>query len=174
MLLKTSHFTVRPYRVNHVESNPDFISFLETAEKEILIAILGYQLWADVTANGSLSAVLTNLRDGAEYEYNDVTYKYDGLVDLLKPAALSMWVEVKNWTLTESGYVEKSPQENNTVIDPAGHVVTLWNMYVAKVGDCYAHQNKGLGTLYGFMMANREDYTAWEFQLPEKKNRFGL
>jgi len=174
MLLKTSHFTTRPYRVNHVESNPDFIAFLETAEREILTSILGHQLWAAVTATGTLSAPLTSLRDGTEYEFNEITYKYYGLVDLLVPGALSEWVEAKNWTLTEMGYVEKAPLENNTLIDPAGHTATLWNDYVKKVGDCYAQVNKGMGTLYGFLKANEEDYPTWEFNLPEKENRWGM
>jgi hypothetical protein len=174
MLLKTSHFTIRPYRIQNLESAPDFIAFIEKVERKILTSILGYSLWTEVTAIGTLSETMTKLRDGAEYEYNDVTYKYYGLVDLLKPAAMSNWIEQNNYIFSDMGYVEKTPQQQNTLIDPQAHIATLWNEYVEKVGYCYAHQHKGEGTLYGFMKSNESDYPNWEFNIPERKNRFGM
>jgi hypothetical protein len=173
MLLKTAHFTVRPYRISNIESVPDFISFAEKAEREILTSILGYSLWTDVVA-ANPSATLLKLRDGAEYEYKGVTFKYCGLVDLLKPSVLSQWIELNNYILSDMGYVEKQPGQNNTLIDPQANIASLWNDYVRKVGDCYAQSHKGEGTLYGFMKANEGDYPDWEFHLPEKKNRFGM
>lgn len=174
MLLSTSHFTVRPYRIQNLESAPDFISFIGVKEREILTSILGYSLWSAVTASGSISNALQRLRDGAEYEYRGITFKYNGLVDLLKPVAISLWIEQNNYIFSDMGYVEKAPQQQNTLVDPQAHIATLWNEFVVKVGDCYTQENKGEGTLYGFMKANESDYPNWEFNLPEKKNRFGL
>lgn len=173
MLLSTSDFTVRPYRIINIEESRDFIDFAKAKEKDILKSILGYSLWKDIDqmdGGSSVDASLTALVDGGEYLYLGVQYEYHGLVDLLKPAVMSLWIEKNNFRFTSSGYVESAPQENTTLLDPQPFIVELWNEYVSKVGECYNQK----GTLYGFMKANEEDYPDWEFTLPTLKNRFGL
>lgn len=183
MLLSTSDFTVRPYRILNIEESKDFIDFATVAERKILIDILGYPLWMDVDqgveSGESGEDILTELKAGAEYSYSDKTYKYNGLVDLLKPAVLSMWISQNNYVLTSTGYIEKHPQDNTTLLDPEPFIVALWNEFVVKVGVCNSHYGYHYGpflqgTFYGYMTANKDSFPEWKFTEQKIKNRYGL
>lgn len=174
MLLSTSDFTVRPYRILNIEEARDFVDFVKAKEKEILKSILGYSLWKDIDQMGEESSVdesLSALVDGGEYTYLGVLYEYQGLIDLLKPAIMSLWIEQNNFKFVSAGIIETAPQENSTLLDPYPFVAKYWNEYVSKVGDSF---NQKGGTLYGFMKANEDDYPDWECTPPEPINRFGL
>lgn len=186
MLLSTSDFTVRPYRILNLEESKDFIDFARQAEKKILIDILGYPLWTDVDqgveSGESGEDILTELKDGAEYSYSDKTYKYNGLVDLLKPAVLSMWINKNNYRFTSTGYIENKPQDNTTLLDPEPFIVELWNEFVVKVGGGNSGYGYGYsyygpllqGTFYGYMTANKDSFPEWRFTEQKLKNRYGL
>lgn len=170
MLLSTSDFLTRPYRILNIEESKDFVDFVKTSERELLTDILGYSLWKELDETASPGAALIALRDGAEYEYVGKPYKYNGLVDLLKPAVMSLWIPKNNYKFTNVGYVESSPQENSSLVDPEQFRVQLWNEFVEKVGLCLNQKN----SFYGFMKANESNYPEWDFTEQKAENRFGL
>jgi hypothetical protein len=176
-IIDVADFNDRPYQVPNQSESPEFKDFIEAAETRILKSILGYTLWKEfsdaVDNDDPLDQKWVDLRDGAEYEIGDKTYKYDGLKDLLKPAIYALWMPQGAYKWTNVGMQENLPRKDNAGADLSKGLdllefqVQYWNEYAAKVK---AYRNG----LFGFMTINEDDYDNWEFTVPEYKNRFSL
>lgn len=176
MILDLTDFLDREYKIPNQNESRDLEAFIEKHEKEILKELLGYELFAELEAALESSAELedrwVDLRDGAEYTYNDKTYKWLGLVDLLKPAVYSRWINVGTYKFTNVGFVQNNAQQQSaTLEDMEPFIVRAWNEFVLKVGYNYEQR---FGTLYGFMKANEADYDGWCFTEQKFKNRHSL
>lgn len=131
------------------------------------------------------------LRDGAEYDYGSKTWKWNGLVKLLIPFIYSRWVTDNADSISGSGAVVVPSNENSTLISPSMRIVRAHNDYAEKVGvvrgrsyyrnmyesgrsynfsDCYSYED----TLYGFLVANTDDYEEWVFEGPDLMNIAGV
>lgn len=181
MILQLTDFTDREYKIPNQNESRDLESWIERHETALLKELLGYELWKQFTegleTSGDIEQKWIDLRDGAEYEYGDRTYKYDGLVDLLRPAIFSKWVPVGTWKLTNSGMVQNNQTpENSVTLDNVDEFLTVrWNEFVTK---CNGHCLNQRNTFYGFMKADEAadepNYPDWDFTEQRFKNRYGL
>lgn len=177
MFLSLSDFNARPYRIPNQAESPDLEQFIEEKEEEILQCLFGYELYTEFMANVDTSGAESrwvNLRDGAEYTYDEKLYRYRGLIDMLRPAIYSLWVDQNAYKFTNVGMVNNNAPEKSIVIDAEPHRVKAWNDYVRKAYDRGSRKN----TLHGFMEANESDYDSWEFDeyapCVAYQNRFSL
>lgn len=182
MILDTSDFDDRPYRIPNQEESRDFIEFIEQKEEEILTQLFGYQFFNElneaINSSGELPQIWLDFRDGCKYDSGGKTYNYRGLVYLLVPAIYSLWIDKNAMKFTNIGYVNNNAPQQSTPIDNEPFVVQAWNDYCARTGgSCAAnhrftwnHQN----TFWGFYSARKTDYPDLVYNAPERKNRFGF
>lgn len=177
--LQPSDFDNRPYRIPNQQESTDLEAFIQQAEKDLLICLLGYALYTEFSANVDTSGAESrwvNLRDGAEYVYDNKTYKYNGIVLMLKPAVYSLWIDPGTYKFTNVGYVQNNaPKESRTMGEEQEPFrVNAWNNYIKQAYDNGNRKN----TWYGYMKANESDYPTWEFdkqaECVEYQNRFSL
>lgn len=180
MIIDVTDFLERPYKIPNQDESKDFNSFLSSAEEDILISLLGYELYAafleGLDSSGDIAEIWTALRDGAEYEFVGKTYKYNGLKDLLKPELYSFWMTAGQYKFTNTGWLVNRPAlgrdggQVSDTIDADEFRIQYHNEFVRKVGI-----NGNLAnTFYGFMVANEENYENWEFTQPLLTNRYSL
>lgn len=173
MFLSLTDFEDRPYRIPNQEESTDLENFITEAEEAVLIDLLGYELYSEFVADIDTSDPedrWINLRDGAEYTYDNKLYKYNGIVDMCRPAVYSLWIDPGTYKFSNVGYIRNKPSQEAEVIDPEVFTVSTWNNFVKKAYDCGSHRN----TLYGFIKANESDYPTWQLTSPEYRNRLGL
>lgn len=187
MIIDSTNFVDRPYKVPNQEESRDFVSFIEDVEERLAMGtlmgetmkLLGVDLWNEFTAgletSGTIEQRWLDLRDGADYQYNNKTYRYNGWVDMVRPAIFSQWIPATTDKITNIGFVRNSaPQQSKLTEDNYPFIVLHWNDFVRKVGyeseHCYNYKN----SFYGFMKANAENYSSWDFKCPRFKNRHDL
>jgi len=106
-------------------------------EEQVLIDLLGYEFYTSMILAYDGSAVpqkWADLVEGAEYTYNDITYKWNGMVDLLKPIVYARWMYVGAYKFTNVGWIQNSAQENSNLIDSEQFRVQYLNEYAKKAG----------------------------------------
>lgn len=186
MIITPSDFDDRPFKIPNQEESGDLEGFIDDAEIDLAVKhLLGLDLWDEfitaVTSSGVLDQKWLDLRDGATYQYQNVNYKYNGWVDLVRPGIYSLWQPEGTWKYTNVGWVQNkansAPQAGNQselLEDQYVFHVKYWNQFVEKVGyqsaNCYNYKN----SFYGFMKANETTYDGWIFNTPVFKNRFDL
>lgn len=180
MILDPSDFDDRPYRIPNQQESKDFPEFVEAAEEEILVQLLGYEFYkelSDALNTSNPDQIYIDFRDGAEYESGGKTYKYSGLVDLLKPAVFSLWTDQNAYKFTNIGHIVNSPPQQATVIDNEPFAVGSWNAYVKLAGGYCGYSRSTWNrkdNLYGFYLANKSDYPTIVWKSPELRNRLGF
>lgn len=177
MFLQLTDFQARPYRIPNQQESPDLEQFIERTEEDLLICLLGYELYSEFVANVDTSSPESrwvDLRDGADYLYAGHPYKYSGIVEMLKPAVYSKWIDPGAYKFTNVGYVQNNAPKESTTLDQSGFRVEAWNRYVKLAYDRGSRKN----TWYGFMKATEADYQGWEFstcnECVQYQNRFDL
>lgn len=180
MILDPSDFDDRPYRIPNQQESKDFPEFIEDAEEQILVQLLGYEFFKeleDALNTSNPDQIYVDLRDGAEYTSSGKTYKYNGLVDLLRPAVFSLWIDQNAYKFTNIGHVNNSPPQQSTVIDSEPFVVQAWNAFVVRAGGSCNYSRSTwnrMDNLYGFYQANKANYPTLVWKSPELKNRLGF
>lgn len=183
MIIAKTDFVDRPFKIPNQNEAQDLESFIEDIEERIAmgtldecITLLGVELWREfesaVNTSGTIEAKWLALRDGADYVYNGVTYRYNGWVDMIRPLIYSRWLPATTDKVTNIGMIKNSaPQQSKLTDDYYPSVVSNWNETAKKVGcqpNCgYNYKN----SFYGFMKANESDYDNWVFKCPQFKNR---
>ncbi len=184
MIIDSTDFTDRPYKVPNQEEARDFIGFIEDIEERLAmgtlvdecVTLLGVDLWTDFLAglesSGTIEDRWLKLRDGATYTYNGKTYKYNGWVDMVRPGIYSKWLPLTSDKLTNIGFVKNNaPQQSKLTEDYYPSVVQYWNELAKKVGHNAGYGYNYINSFYGFMKANEADYENWVFRCPTYKNR---
>jgi hypothetical protein len=180
MFLTTSDFLDTPLKVPNQEESVWFSNWMEAKEEETLKSLLGVSLYTDFIEgleDSSIEQKWIDLRDGTTYVFNDVTYEYAGLVDLLKPRIMALWYPYIHRKTTSVGVVINQGQQNTTTTAPDLEYIENQNAYVRKVGgqiycaSCIAYHGN---SFYGFMKANEIDYEGWIFEQPKIENYLGL
>ena len=180
MIIDSTHFVDRPYKVPNQEESKDFVGFIESKEADLgRKYLLGQALYTEfaaaIAAGGTLDAKWEALKSGGTYTYNNILYRYDGWVDLIRPGIFAEWIAMNGPKFTNSGYVSNAVPKEAKGLSPAPFIVKHWNEFMLKAGwaryyaywaDCYNQEN----TFYGFMKANESDYTGWEFVMPPAKD----
>lgn len=180
MIIDVTDFLKRPYKIPNQEESRDFAEFVEAKEIELATKyLLGWDLWNEfndaINASGDPDQKWIDLRDGAEYTYNDKTYKYLGWVDLIKPGIYSEWLPLMTDKLTNVGMINNAtPQQAKFIEDQYPFQVGTWNNFAAKVGFYRRYGYNCVNSFHGFMKANEDTFTNWEFICPPVKNRFDL
>lgn len=144
-----------------------FEAFAALRTEEALIALIGVDAYNDfVSGVESADATYLEMLNGAEYTYQDKTYKWAGMEKLLAPYVYSEWVRRQSVTFTGVGAgVQNS--ENLEVTNPHHLIVDAKNAYAKMAGECYSQKN----TLYGWLKANAIEV---DFCPPKYQNVFGL
>lgn len=182
MILDTSDFDDRPYKIPNQEESRDFIEFIEKSEKKILTDLFGYEFYSELTemieTSGELPQIWKDLIDGAEYQSGTKTYEWEGLAYMLTPAVYSMWIDKNAYKFTNIGHVNNNAPQQATTIDNEPFVVEAWNEFCARTGH-YCGPNRrftwnSYNNFWGFYQANKSDYPDLCYNPPELKNRFGF
>lgn len=166
MFLDPSDFDDVPYRIPNQEESRDLQDFIDKKEAEYLKKVLGLSLYnafiAGLETSGTVDQIWTDLRDGAEYTYNDIEYEYYGVKELLKPVIYSEWLDYNYRKLSNGGMIVTTAQQNSTAVNPIDEIVFGWNEFVKQVGgSCYYDWGFN-NTFRGFMDVNGEDYPEWD------------
>lgn len=115
------------------------------------------------------------LKKGANYTYQDKTYRYSGLVALLVPYIYSEWTRIKDDRNSGIGIV-KAKAENADVISAGTRIADSWNTFSRLIGvmngGCYVYSP--YDTLTGFLWSNLTLYEDWRYKSPGRKNTFNL
>src|SRR4051812_6986448 len=99
MFVSAESFDIQPYRLVNLDASDEFESYVHGCEGNRLIKILGRSLYdAFIDAcftvadgiytpkgNDLIAQRWKDLRDGVEYTMNGRTYKWEGMIKLLKP-----------------------------------------------------------------------------------------
>jgi len=175
VIIDTTDFVNRPFKVPNQEESKDFKEFIEAQEADLgRNFLLGQALYAEfaaaIAAGGTLDAKWEALKTGATYTYNDVLYRYGGWVDLVRPYIYSEWLPVATFKLTNVGVIVNGTPQQSNIKNQGPFIDDALAKFFSKLGDCYYQIN----TFYGFMKANEADYTDWEFCKPHFKNTFDL
>jgi len=128
--------------------------YIDFKEDEYLDNALGYQLKTEYLTGLQDEPILdkwTKLRDGAEFTYNNVLYKWKGFVNAAKDSTIAYYVyfyyvRENNIRLESTGMI-MSENENSTRVSPLLKLVDVWNLMV-----------KHNRTLELFIKANEADY----------------
>lgn len=172
MFVDVDDFVGLPYKIPNQEESKSLPDFIEKQEVLVLKKLLGLRLYTDFIAGLAEATPLQkwiDLRDGAGYEISDNAdyyFEYKGLADFLKPFIYSEWIKLNYRKWTNVGMIVNSAQERSTAVNPFDEVVQYWNEFVTKVG----YKNSQENTLYGFLVANEEDYEDLVFHYYPYKN----
>lgn len=158
-ILQTSDFAGGEYKIPNQEE-VDLSTFITTNQARILKQLLGITFYNAFIAGleaGEVAAKWTALKNGGEYTFATITYKYEGIIDLIKPRIFSDWIAYRTEKLTSAGVI--TPDPTNAKMSGPARIIGKYNAeYFRKLGDAWDHKNN----LYGFLYANRETYTEWE------------
>jgi hypothetical protein len=175
-MLVPEDFKVLPFLIpvdSDSEGDNTLQDFIDQEEKIALEKILGPLLYDEYAAGIAVETPAekwTQLKNGATYTIRGTSYKYSGLKDLLKPFVFHSWLkEYATTSITLNGVVTVN-SDNSTKVSHTYRLVQAYNKFSALVGnDCEWKHN-----FYGFMWANKDTYTTWEFSDPGTKNTFNL
>ena len=156
----------------------DLDLYIETYEKEMLIKLLGYSLYAEFIAgiaDPSPAQKWLDLRDGLTYTYAGKTVRWNGLknTDKISPIAYYVfckYVVSKQIAQTQTG-ANLPKQENSTVADNVPKLVNAWNSFLSLYG--YSGQSAYEGSALNFLLAHSDTYDSYT-TLFNSANIYGL
>lgn len=172
----------------------DLDSYIETYEKEMLVSLLGYDLYTEFMAalaaeadaitddegNVITPAVIADqkwldLRDGKTYTYAGRSVRWNGLINSDKVSPIAYYVFCKYVVakqVTQSNTGANIPkQENSVIADNTHKVVSAWNSFIKLYG--YNGQSEYEGSALNFLLAHSDTYDSYT-QLFEPANIYGL
>ncbi len=150
----------------------DMAGYITEYEKEVLIMLLGYDLYTDFIANPS-NERWTRLTTGHEYDVSyqglTTTIKWNGLTntDLISLIAYYVYYWYINFHASDTTSVGESiiQKENALGIAPTQKMVNAWNRFA----DLYGRVNDSIinPTAYNFLNHFKDDetngYDGWIF-----------
>lgn len=164
MILVIEDFDTAPYNIPDTDDIENtLLVFIDEQERDFYRKIFGrpfsdsLQLAYDNSVLEVGAVALTerwdNIINGAEYQYNDLTYTWDGLKAAVKPYVYSRWVKEEMTRLTSSGEVS-GKSENAVKENPGRRIVNAWNESFRLIG------KRGLvkDTLYGLLYYSETIY----------------
>lgn len=170
-------------------------------EKEILISLLGYELYAalqdDLVEGVPQTQKYKDLVDGKvytqEYNGNEYTIKWNGLANTEKLSLIAYfvyykYVERENTPLTGTGISITPAGKDWQRVSPVNKLCDVWERMRALYGIMpleYKGRRSILGTdlpdafdaepsAYNFLLTNIDDYPEWVFTPIWNINKFGI
>lgn len=151
----------------------DLDAYIERYEKEILIQLLGYELWKLVDSNNGQQPV-ASLINGKEYQVNGITVKWGGLVNKEKISLIAYYVFYQwarnNATFTAMTGERQSNDENAQSASLAQRLSHAW----MKLEEMAQSTDYPYNSLYMFLSQNQSDYPTWIFTPIGNVNAFDL
>jgi hypothetical protein len=183
MFCTEDDFHAMPYNIPASTDAPEALTdLIPRKEKDALTKVLGAALYNDfingLFTNGNPATPIAeddilqkwkDLRDGANYTIGTKEYRYDGVKNFLIPYIFQGWLEDNYDNLSTLGNSTASV-ENAQMIAPGRRIVKAYNSFSKLIGNC--HQR--CDTLYGFLNANKDTYSNWNFTDPGLKNTFNF
>ena len=149
--LSASNFNVRPYKIpNLSEVEEEFDSFLENEIEDILIDLLGPDLYAAFVDGMSVSSPedrWANLYNGDTYTYLDRKYTWKGMEKMLIPYVFAKWLKADFDNYGGNG-ITIAKMENSESISPNRRFCNAWNEFAEIAGEKYCFKD----TLYGYLI----------------------
>jgi hypothetical protein len=150
---------------NYLTGTGELISdYIDKYEKEVLIKLLGYDLYKLVIASPLTYA---DLITGAEYSIGNQLRKWDGLTNSDKDSLIAYYVYY-HFVLDQVNSMEGigaviSQGENSVKTAPDLLLIKAWNRYIDLYNKCVE-----------FLMVNHTDYPTWIYTPEYKNNQFGI
>lgn len=175
-IITTSYFIGDLDLPSRTEVGPaeNLAMYISRYEPYFLEQVLGYSFAKDFQAAYAASVLAENpvaltgkwadLLNGAEYDVDDITYKWSGFRQgapfYLSPIANYVYWRHRRDTATRTGKVgENAPQvENATLVGPMDKMVNAWNEMVKTLGE---YGNNVPGSLRHFLDNNLDTYPEW-------------
>jgi len=130
-------------------------NYVAVYQKEILIKLLGYDLYLAFEAGLALEtplAIWTDLRDGSTYVENGINKQNPGCSDLVAYYVYCNYLSINYEEMTGVGVIT-SNSSNAVKVAPDNKIISAWNkMY------------KDYYLVYDFITANVSDYPNWEIE----------
>jgi hypothetical protein len=177
-LIDKSYFV---YEINLPDGQySDVTNYIVRYEREVLISLLGQELYALVAASSAGSGRLYDLINGKTYtvSYNgrDQQVKWDGLKNTNKVSLIAYYVYYqyqRNKATYASGSGEVKPKhENGYNADLSMKVMEAWHRMRELYG--YVDQDTLYPSAYNFLYENSTDYPEWVFSEIGNINAFDL
>jgi len=168
-------------------------SEIEKHQENVLIQVLGYDLYSKFIADPASEQRFLDIIDGKEFEFNfcgkTIKRKYVGLVNSQKESIIAYYtyffIVRNNVTFTSNTGEVVADNENSRPASSNQKLTRAWNNFVELSGDImcccfdkldtssYIHVNDH-PSLFNFLLANKDVYPEWEFTPSEKINIFGI
>ena len=150
---------------------------IERYERDILIQVLGYDLYKLVAAydSGTSPQRIIDIVEGKEYTVGSYTVKWNGILNSEKISFLAYYIFMKwieNTISVQNVGVVANVTENGVVISPAQAMQAAGMKARRLIGypgnDAYAE------SLYNFLLYNESTYPEWLFSEFKPPNAFDL
>lgn len=168
-------------------------SNIDKYQEEVLIMMLGYDLYSKFIADPDAEQRFKDIRDGKEFEFSfngsTIKRKYIGLQNDSNISLIAYYVyfyHARQRVTHTASVGEVSPKtENANRASSYSKQVFAWNSFVTRSGDVsdfwfdklnlstYQHFNDK-GSLFNFLLANKEVYPEWEFESSEQVTMLGI
>jgi hypothetical protein len=156
----------------------DLTAYITKYEKEVLLRLLGYDIWKLVNAYSVSTSPqrIKDLVEGKEYTVGDYTVKWDGLSNTNKVSLIAyyvyyFYVRNKSVILQTTGAMQ-STGENVKNASPVMSVTEAWNRLEELYG--YPGQYALEPSAYNFLMTYQSTYPEWVFEEIGNVNSFDL
>jgi hypothetical protein len=185
--------------LNDTKNLAAFETDVDKYQKEVLKEALGFELYSLFIADPSSEQRFIDIRDGKPFSFDlngkTVTREYVGLQNDELESLIAYYVyfnTVSNRATYTSGIGEVLPQGENSVrVSPNQKLMRAWNNFVDLTGFlaydnryCGKYFNKldlssysflnDAGSLYNFLLANKDVYPEWEFAPTDKIYLFNI
>jgi len=209
MLAKITYFTQRPLLIPGAQNVPaigdypvqsaSLVDFMEVCEEELLINILGIEIYEDLMVYVDIDGILPtapqkylDLVNGNQYLLNDRTFQYKGLLGnngILANYIFCKWLESDLSTYTTVG-IQASKAENSERVSAIPTWINAWRTFIkiyqqdagrfpnvfqthGAIGIDWYGQGDLNVSLYRFL-EDSEDFNTDYFKYEENENRFGI
>ena len=196
-IIDSSYFTGEILITNKSDNLVGLAQAITQYEKEILISLLGYELY-NIVVNNQESEPYKSLIEGAEFELTfdgiTQTLKWEGLKNSIKESLIAYYTYYK---YQERNYIKPSgvgaimpDAENSERVSPYPKMVNAWNRMIELYGYFpnywfITHSSKIIqpdGSLiydskpsaYNYLSANINDFPKWIFAPLRPINQFGI
>ncbi len=183
-------YMIRDVSIPNLNTEANVAAFeadVDKYQKEVLKKVLGFELYSLFIASPT-DARFADIIDGKAFSFDfcgkTITREYVGLSNIELESLIAYYVyywAVSNKATYTSGIGEVLPQgENSTRVSPNMKLMRAWNNFVELSGVTCKYFNKldlssyrfanDSGSLYNFLLANKETYPEWEFTPTGKEN----
>ena len=171
-----------------------FNSFLDQYEKEILIDLLGLELYdlfiAGLAVQPTVDQKWLDLRDGADFDLNYngriIKLHWIGLKNLDKKSLIAYYayhkIRKSETSTTTSVNEVRGKLENSKTVNESRKLINAWNLMLKSYGETFYFDKYSTEydtyndspSAFNFLNMNRDVYPGWIFSPHYRMNEFGI